>query len=672
MFSKLALSNVKKSIKDYTIYFLTLTFGICIFYAFNSIESQQAMMSLDASKREIIKSLALVIEYVSVFVSVILAFLIIFANKFLIKRRKKELGIYMILGMDKYKISKMLIMETLIIGVFSLVAGLLVGIFASQGLSIVTAKIFEADMTNFAFVFSKTAFIKSIIYFGIIYIVVMIFNTISVSKYKLITLLNASKQNEKLKVKKLWVSVVLFIISVISLSIAYYLIIKNGMFTIDRVFWSSIILGTIGTFLFFMSLSGFMLRVLKSNKKVYYKGLNMFVLRQINSKINTTFISMTVICLMLLITIGTISSGLGLNEVFTKNLKEITPYDVSLTQYCDSEKDYVNQSIVNIMEKDNVDLKKYAKDIAEVKHYNTKATFSQIITDKVEGVPLEVLESISDMPIPVVSISDYNNILKTQGVEEIKLNKNQYILTCNHQAAMKYLQEPLEQKTKINFDGNELTPYNDKLLEYSLLTSTTSTDTGTIVVDDELLKSYNPNYTVLNLNFIDKEKSDEFFDIYKSKYQHKSMENGSSIMDFTREEAYNQSIGIGAITTFLSLYIGIVFLITSVAVLALQQLSESADNVERYSLLRKLGAEEKLINKALFWQIFIYFMMPLALAIIHSVVGLYVAHKLILMFGNMNIAGNLITVATLFVVVYGGYFFATYLSSRSIIRARKN
>jgi len=227
MFFKLALNNVRKSIKDYTIYFLTLSFGICIFYVFNSIESQEAMLKLNQSQRAIIQVLSEVIGYVSVFIAVILGFLIIFANKFLIKRRKKELGLYMTLGMEKGKISRILILETIIIGIVSLVVGLSVGIFLSQGLSVVTAHLFAVDMKDFTFVFSQSAFFKSILYFGIIYFVVMIFNTITISKYKLINLLIGSKKNETLRIKNIWLSVCLFVLSVISLGIAYRCIIKT-------------------------------------------------------------------------------------------------------------------------------------------------------------------------------------------------------------------------------------------------------------------------------------------------------------------------------------------------------------------------------------------------------------------------------------------------------------
>ena len=180
---------MRKSIKDYMIYFMTLVLGVAVFYVFNSLESQQAMLSISNDTREIVALITEMINYVSVFVSIILGFLIVYANNFLIKRRKKEFGVYMTLGMGKKNISVILLVETILIGLLSLVIGLIIGIFASQLTSIIVAKMFSADMSHYQFVYSSAATFKSILYFGIIYLIVMVFNMISIGRYQLIDLL---------------------------------------------------------------------------------------------------------------------------------------------------------------------------------------------------------------------------------------------------------------------------------------------------------------------------------------------------------------------------------------------------------------------------------------------------------------------------------------------------
>ena len=325
MLFKLSIKNMKKSFKDYAIYFLTLVLGVAIFYMFNSLDSQEAMLQVSNSTRDIIKLMISMLGYVSVFVAVVLGLLIVYANNFLINRRKKEFGIYMTLGMGKRQISKIIILETIFVGIISLIVGLVIGVFASQFMSVLVAKMFEADMSNFQFVFSKTACIKTCVYFAVMYIAVMFFNTMTVSRYKLINLLNATKKNEKVKIKNPIISIIVFIGASCLLGYAYWKVTGDvySLNTADKLL-PPILMGITGTILVFWSLSGFILKVVQSIKNIYLNGTNMFVLRQINSKINTTVISMSVICLMLFMTITILSSSLSLRNTMQRDLKEMT------------------------------------------------------------------------------------------------------------------------------------------------------------------------------------------------------------------------------------------------------------------------------------------------------------------------------------------------------------
>ena len=224
MLFKLSLKNMKKSIKDYAIYFLTLVLGVAIFYMFNSLDSQEAMLQVSESTHEMITLLISMLGFVSVFVAVVLGLLIVYANNFLINRRKKEFGIYMTLGMGRRQISKIILMETIFVGIISLIGGLVIGIFVSQFMSILVAKLFEADMSEFKFVFSKGACIKTCIYFAVMYLAVMFFNAFTVSKYKLINLLNATKKNEKIKIRNPFLAILVFIIGASILGYAYYIV----------------------------------------------------------------------------------------------------------------------------------------------------------------------------------------------------------------------------------------------------------------------------------------------------------------------------------------------------------------------------------------------------------------------------------------------------------------
>lgn len=677
MFYKLALQNVKKSIRDYTIYFLTLTFGVCLFYAFNSLDSQAVMQRLTSDSREILDMLVNMLGGISVFISVILGFLIIYANRFLMKRRKKELGVYMTLGMRKFTISRILTIETLSIGIFSLAVGLVAGVFAAQGLSVLTAQMFEVRLDEFQFVFSSAALIKTLIYFGIIFLIVMLFNGITVSKFKLIDLLTASKKNEKLRIKSLWISVVLFILSVACLATAYTVIIDVGLFAWDNTVLMCIILGIIGTFLFFLSLSGFLLRAVKSCKSLYYKGLNMFILRQINSKVTTTFISMTLICLMLFVTICVLSSGKGIADTSSATLKDVTPYDVTIYNFYDSESVEKGTDIrgyfTNMLKENGVLDGDIVKGYATLETYETDLQYRQLLKyygKELNGqVSNEMYERQMEYHPEVIPISQFNEALKLQGKDPIRLSGNQAAIVCNYSDTMPAYEELLKEGGTITIFGEEYSLY-PTLVEDAYYTTASPAIAGSVVVPDDTVKDLLlPTREYVNVQLRGNiEENSRILSERSNKIEPSESQYYTNANCLTRTEMYEQSKGMSVVATYIAIYIGIIFLITCAAILALQQLSESSDNQERYRLLRKIGTDPKMINRSVFMQVFITFMLPLLLAIVHSIVGITVANQIIEVFGKVDALGGIIAAAAAIVLVYGGYMLATYFGCKSMVK----
>ena len=677
MFYKLAFQNVKKSIRDYTIYFLTLTFGVCLFYAFNSLDSQAVMQRLTSDSRDIMEMLINMLGGISVFISVILGFLIIYANRFLMKRRKKELGVYMTLGMRKFTISRILTIETLVIGIFSLAVGLVAGVFAAQGLSVLTAQMFEVRLDEFHFVFSNAALIKTLIYFGIIFLVVMLFNGITVSKFKLIDLLTASKKNERLRVKSLWVSVVLFILSVACLATAYTVIIDVGLFVWDNTVLMCIILGIIGTFLFFLSLSGFLLRAVKGCKSLYYKGLNMFILRQINSKVTTTFISMTLICLMLFVTICVLSSGKGIADTSAATLKEVTPYDVTVYNFYDNESVEEGGDLrgyfVKMLEEAGALDDDIVKNYASLEIYETDLQYKQLFKDygkELNGqVSNEIYERQMEYHPEVIPVSQFNKALELQGKEPITLSGSQAAIVCNYAENMPAYEELLKNGGTITIFGEEYTLY-PTLIEDAYYTTAAASIAGSVIVPDETVKDIlTPSREYVNVQLKGNvEENSRIFSERCDRIEPDKSNYFTTSSCATKTEMYEQSKGMSVVATYIAIYIGIIFLITSAAILALQQLSESSDNQERYRLLRKIGTDPKMINRSVFMQVFITFMLPLLLAIIHSIFGITVANQIIQVFGKVDALGGIIAAAAAIVLVYGGYMLATYFGCKSMVK----
>lgn len=664
MYFKLAIKNVKKSFKDYAVYFFTLIVGVSIFYMFNSIESQTLMLELTNTKHEMLETMSEVLSIISVFVAFILAFLIIYASGFLMKRRKKEFGIYMLLGMKKRKISRIILAETLLVGLISLIVGLLVGIGLSQLMSVVVANMFEANMTKFAFTFSLSALLKNCIYFAIIYLLIMIFNVISVNRCKLIDLINSKKKSETVKLKNMTLCVIIFLISVVMLGYAYYNVtINRDNLDKESQILMQIILGILSTFLIFWSLSGMLLKIVMTMKKTYYKGINAFITKQLSSKINTTVISTTIICLMLFVTICIFSTAMSLNDAMNDKIAKLPNVDIEINK----NKDEKGCSIKEEFKQNNIDIEKYFKNLYSLDIYVTnqvtqKDMLSETVPEVIEENPS--MELALDEQERLIKISEYNEIAKLLGKETFELEDNQYIIISDQEYMSKIRNRALKNNPILNINGKQYIPKYKETKNVNLEIDSDMKNTGIIILPDnavsEDMKKINKIFA--NYNTEDKKEKIKIEEEVK-----KSLQNFGHTYSVTRQELADSSIGFGAMVVFLGLYLGIVFLISSGAIIALKELSESNDNKERYDVLRKIGCSEKVINKALFKQIGFFFLFPLLLAIIHSIPGINIASYMIENMGKGNMLTSIILTAGFIILIYGSYFLISYFSSKRII-----
>ena len=614
MFCKLAFRNVKRSVKDYFIYFLTLTFGVCLFYTFNSLGTQQVMEYLGKSQSSMVEAIMVYMKVLSVFVAVVLAGLILYANTFLLRRRKKELGTYLLLGMPLSSVSLILVLETLLIGLLALVSGLVLGILAAHGLSVLTMSMFRLTFDPLRFVFDPSAALFTAICFGAMFLVVMVFNQISLSRQKLIDLMNAGRKNEELRQRPLGVSVALFLLGLLFLAAAYALLLTRGMLMIDFLFLVMLILGTLGTLLFFRGLSGFVLRLCQSSPRFYYKGLNMFVLRQWSGRIHSTYLSMTVICILLLLAIGATACSVGLNAAIEDNTDGAAPYDVSIQNYSG---DTTVVDLAALLTEHGFDSDAmFADRIDYLLYYND---FS------VTGVPEQDAYA-------ALRWSDYNALMALQG-----------------KPAMEPLQAGVLTDSAI---------YTDFSHWY-----------GCAVIPDELARQLEVRRQVLVANYAgDKESAETIFQTaMEGLYQIDDL----SLNAVTSLDIYMENMGSKILVLFIGLYLGVVFLLTSAAVLALQQLSQAADNVTRYRTLARLGVEKGQRSRSVFAQVALAFGLPLILAVVHAVVGMKAANDVILEVGRVDSVYSSAVTAAFLVLIYGAYFLATYWGSKSIVNAKQ-
>lgn len=686
MLFKLSIKNMRKTIKDFAIYFLTLVLGVAIFYMFNSLDSQEAMMQVSSSTRELIKLMITMLGFVSVFVAVILGLLIVYANNFLINRRKKEFGTYMMLGMSKGQISRILLIETIFVGIISLIVGLVIGVFASQFMSVLVGKLFAADMSKFEFVFSKDACIKTCIYFAVMYIAVMIFNTFTISRYKLINLLNASKKNEQIKIKNLWVCILVFIIGVVILGYAYYKVTGgvNELSTADTIL-PIILMGIVGTILVFWSVSGFILKLVQLRKNIYLKDVNMFVLRQLHNKINTTVVSMSIICLMLFMTITILSSALSLNNTMRKDLEDTTPVDLNLYKTAnlpENEKmskaqiEDSRKTMIQTLEDNWFDMTKL-KDVVEIPIYATnELTWRDTLSPVYDEVKQQFPNLLYETTEEIVKVSDYNKIARLYGNIEYQLKDDEYIILCDFDNMKNLRNKALKADSTITIAGKEYKSKYDECQNGYIYMAGSHINNGIVLVPDscnltEDMKE--ETFLASNYNATTEEEKEEIEKICtgetETEFSKNLNEKDITIDGMTKIAIIESSLGVSTIVLFIAIYLGIIFLIASSAILALKQLTESSDNKQRYAILRKIGADEKMINGALFKQIGIFFLMPLILAIIHSIFGIqFVMTMMSVLADAKELLPSAIATAVIIGVIYGAYFMATYLGSKNIIK----
>lgn len=656
---KLIVKNVGRSIKDYSIYFLTLALGVSLFYAFNSISSQPDLDELNYAMELFGDALVTYLGILSKFIAVILAFLIIYANQFIMKRRKKELGVYMSLGMNKWKISSIFVGETFLVGLFALFVGLGLGFLLSQGISMLALKLFVGNASGFQLMFSTGAMKETILSFAIIFVIVMLFNTRTIMNIKLIDLLTANRKNQELKTHNKWVATLLFLLSIASLIIGITCLLKYGL-NKDYLAWIVGLLA-VGIILFYYSVSSVMIVLANRNKRIYLKNLNVFSFRQLTSKMQTNFLVMVVLCGLLFASLVILGTGFSTTSSMNKQATQSTPFDLTIIAPFEG-----NASPLEKAKNDGIPLEENLEDYAETILYETELTYGDLF----QGQKLDLSETEKEMVkshITFISETDYNKQMELSGQKQVQLDDNEYMINANHERTEKNMKYYLEHDGKLTLGNRELNPSQKTELKNIILltTSTMTNDMGTIVVPDDIVQELTPNSYLLNGKFTSKEVEGMVYEKLNNKWIEQSLDG--SIFYITHSVIHDSYFGTFGVIAFICSYLGIVLMIVTLSVLALQQLTETQDNKERYKTLAKIGANKKMIHTSLFRQIGFYFLAPLVLAILLSIFATRVVLDKLEPFFEISISQNMMISFGIILLLYVIYFFATYQSAKQII-----
>lgn len=732
MLCKLAWGNVRRAGRDYLVYLLTLTLGVTVFYAFNTISMQVDIAGID--EEGLAQVMGSILGDLTYFLAGVMAFLMVYANNFIMKRRKKEFGLYQVLGMGRGRVATIMALETVIVSVVAFVAGIVLGVGLSQLMTFFTASLFKTQIANFHFFFSMHAFNLTLACMLVMFVLTLLLNLRAVRRTKLIELMGAERRNESIKTRNPWIAIAIFAVGVVLVGVAYYRLLRDGFpltATDSKLqeamnqFGITTAMVTVGTFALFWGLSGMLIKLLQSLRGVYWRGLNMFTVRQLAAKVNTVCFSMGVIAMLLFLAITSVTCGMSIANVMNENLERYNPVDVSQTYVyytpdtLDYYKEYINPSEADRMvladstvdlysawhgdpwhgdrkgkSADNNDETGKKVNIADVagEHVQIDSYLSYPLGGSDPSVtPSEMCKAMGEklpkafggsnadtMGLFVTPASQYNKLRQMMGEEPVSIGRDQYVLTCDMGGELGDLYTKyMAGGHTLTLGGHELKPATDKSDKdtAAIANSGLGSNPGTVVVADELLSQLNlqPYASNLLVNYkrgMDVAEADELI-----KYTMldnllvDGKEPGSWGVFMTRSELYTQAAQMNGMISYLAIYIGFVLVVACAAILSIQQLSNVADGSRSYRVLAQIGCDDRQIRHSVMAQQAVFFLFPLAVGLAHSFVALKVIIELVSTFGNMSIGGTVGLTCAIFLAAYGGYFLVTYLMSTGMVRA---
>ena len=725
MLCKLAWGNVRRAGRDYLVYLLTLTLGVTVFYAFNTISMQVDIAGID--EEGLAQVMGSMLGYLTYFLAGVMAFLMVYANNFIMKRRKKEFGLYQVLGMGRGRVATIMALETVIVSVVAFVAGIVLGVGLSQLMTFFTASLFKTQIANFHFFFSVHAFNLTLACMLVMFVLTLLLNLRAVRRTKLIELMGAERRNESIKTRNPWIAITIFAVGVVLVGVAYYRLLRDGFpltATDSKLqeamnqFGITTAMVTVGTFALFWGLSGMLIKLLQSLRGVYWRGLNMFIVRQLAAKVNTVCFSMGVIAMILFLAITSVTCGMSIASVMNENLERYSPADMSQTYvyYTPDTLDYYKE-YVNPSEADRMVLADTTVDLYPAWHGEGKSADSNDETGKKVNIadvagehvqidsylsyplggsdpsvtPSEMCKTMGEklpkafggskpdaIGLFVTPASQYNKLRQMMGEEPVSIGRDQYLLTCDMGG------ELIDLYTKymagghaLTLGGHTLKPATDKSDEdtAAIANSAMGSNPGTVVVADELLSQLNlqPYSSSLLVNYKQGMDTTEADESIKYTLLDNLLVDGKKPgfwgAFITRSEMYTQAAQMNGLISYLAIYIGFVLVVACAAILSIQQLSNVADGSRSYRVLAQIGCDDRQIRHSVMAQQAVFFLFPLAVGLAHSFVALKVIIELVSIFGNMSIGGTVGLTCAIFLAAYGGYFLVTYLMSAGMVRA---
>lgn len=723
MLCKLALGNVRRAGRDYLVYLLTLTLAVTVFYAFNTISIQVDLA--DISSEGLATSLGGIISGLTVFLAIVMGFLMVYANNFIMKRRKKEFGLYQILGMSRGQVARVMALETFIVSAAALVLGIVLGLALSWLMTFFTASLFKTQIADFHFFFSFSALFITVVCLLAIFAVTLVFNLRVVARARVIDLMSAGRQNEAIRTRNPWVAAAVFLVGLAAIVVAYVRLLNDGL-PYDgspegmQKFLITTVTVVIGTILFFFGLSGFLLKALQAARGLYWRGLNMVTMRQLAAKVNTVSFSMAMIAMLLFLAITSVTAGMSLADVMNTSVERGTPvdYTTAIVYYSGSTVDELNadptvtggeggvvfaeaEKPVDVMEMTRrqtvnagtddaqpFDLASIAGSTVQVDLYDSTPRGADMpivnLLDLCEEVDEELPQGmdpsgVSALGLSVLRESDYNEYLRFRGMDPIVLGEDGYTILSDMGESVNHIYDKvLGEDVELTIGDRVLYPVQDRVNEdaSTFFNAMFGMNSGTIVLPDSLVDQLNlpPYQSYLMLNYADGVNPDDA-DAYIGEYrEYGDITDGAGnlvgawVVEATRTSTYESVDSMNGLISYLAIYIGFVLVVACAAILTIQQLSGVSDASKNYRILAELGTSDREISHSVLVQQTIFFVFPVVVGVAHSIVALSIIIDLVEVFGGLTIGGTVGFTTLIFLIAYGGYFCVTYLMSKGIVR----
>ncbi len=683
MLGKLSFRNAKRQAKDYCIYFITVIISVALMFSFNSIATSNDISELSSYMASFSKA----ISGISILIVLVMAWLINYCMRFMLEKRSKEFGTYQILGIEKKSISNIFTLENIMIGGIAFIIGIALGTFIYQILTSIIMNLFNQPY-QIEISFNIKAVGMTAIYFFGIFALVLLNCRRKIKKTKVYDLLYASKKNENNMIKKAKGNVILFTLSITLLVGA--ILINNNEFAnasnmVGRNIFIAIIMLILGIYLFYISISSFIVKRYLNNKSRKYKKDNMFLYRNLTSKINTMSLSLGTIASMFTIILIGGNVALLMNNMINNEIEMGYPYEIMISA---ADGDFSKY-------KEYIEKNTKVKDMYEYRLYNIKGIGLSTAFEKTpfKGAIDKEIDS-------VLSLTTYNKLREILGYEKVDLQDDEIIINC-----LKTAKGGLEKYTKEN-DKTKIVGKDVKIKEirseniaqvgfngsyYAIIVPDSlipliekedqrlrdkNDNNSTIVTEQEdgtdkiyyLDFAYNFVATTENMtdekfykelsNYIIKQEREIAGEV-NGEEQNYNIEISLANVQ-TKGERMSQTKSFYTIMSFLAFYVALIFVMATATLLAIQQLSDSEKYKYRYELLRKLGVDELHINRTIFKQLLFYFAIPMVLPVIISIPVILGVGQIFTVAVTMEeIFKNICIMLGMFILVYGIYFIAT-------------